>query len=102
APTTPALHPRSLPDALPILTKLSILKGILGSYLSRSSSSASSSRSNAVGTQTGSAAGERSSSGDRGTGPDWRAHTLRPDTSQVRSEEHTSELQSRFDLVCRH
>jgi len=65
------------------VTKLSILKGILGSYLSRSSSSASSSRSNAVGTQTGSAAGERSSSGDRETGPDWRAHSLRPDTSQI-------------------
>src|SRR5699024_12242011 len=27
--------------------------------------------------------------------------TYRPEPSRVRSEEHTSELQSRFDLVCR-
>src|SRR5207249_11338922 len=28
-------------------------------------------------------------------------HGLRPPGARIRSEEHTSELQSRFDLVCR-
>src|SRR5699024_12831001 len=35
------------------------------------------------------------------TGSGSRAHTVRPWRSDWRSEEHTSELQSRFDLVCR-
>src|SRR5437868_12279320 len=36
-------------------------------------------------------------SGRNHGGPPW----LRPERAQGRSEEHTSELQSRFDLVCR-
>src|SRR5207249_10402253 len=32
---------------------------------------------------------------------DRRAPDVRPNAFVVRSEEHTSELQSRFDLVCR-
>src|SRR5690606_41246198 len=35
---------------------------------------------------------------DRTTGPDWSAP---PDRTASRSEEHTSELQSRENLVCR-
>src|SRR5437868_12688624 len=31
----------------------------------------------------------------------WRTNRLKRHISQTRSEEHTSELQSRFDLVCR-
>src|SRR5438067_7213843 len=31
----------------------------------------------------------------------WRPLTISPSCATSRSEEHTSELQSRFDLVCR-
>src|SRR5438067_3246721 len=34
-------------------------------------------------------------------GPPYSAHRTRRRRGAVRSEEHTSELQSRFDLVCR-
>src|SRR5438067_7172258 len=33
--------------------------------------------------------------------PEWYANASRVDIVRNRSEEHTSELQSRFDLVCR-
>src|SRR5438067_6924661 len=33
--------------------------------------------------------------------PAWRCCVAAPRRSRCRSEEHTSELQSRFDLVCR-
>src|SRR5699024_12866444 len=41
--------------------------------------------------------------GDGGGGAGRQAHQAEPEqqVSQERSEEHTSELQSRFDLVCR-
>src|SRR5579885_3710202 len=47
---------------------------------------------------------------DPGTSPNWRLHKNAcpyyrerwfPEHDPTRSEEHTSELQSRFDLVCR-
>lgn len=63
------------------LTKLSILKGILGTYLSQSSSSASASRSGAPGVHTASSATATDDAGGSDAGPDWRAHSLRPDTS---------------------
>src|SRR5689334_23514546 len=31
----------------------------------------------------------------------WRVHAARPPSASDRSEEHTSELQSQFHLVCR-
>src|SRR5699024_11329605 len=31
----------------------------------------------------------------------WRRHSILVHPAEIRSEEHTSELQSRFDLVCR-
>src|SRR5699024_12283568 len=39
---------------------------------------------------------------DKKTPPEWELFDNRPFHIQRRSEEHTSELQSRFDLVCRH
>src|SRR5437868_12709665 len=37
----------------------------------------------------------------RARGPDRDGHDREPGLGLLRSEEHTSELQSRFDLVCR-
>lgn len=63
------------------LTKLSILKGILGAYLSQSNSSASASRSGAGATHTATSATGDSDGSD--ASPDWRAHSLHPDTSHL-------------------
>src|SRR5438067_4860453 len=51
--------------------------------------------------------GQRATSGGQGSGvaetnePDPTLAPVRPVAKRPRSEEHTSELQSRFDLVCR-
>src|SRR5699024_12454457 len=45
---------------------------------------------------------QASASGTESTGSQsHRTATVAPTTLDLRSEEHTSELQSRFDLVCR-
>src|SRR5207249_11634556 len=78
APATPEIYTLSLHDALPILVlrQLQLVVAAVG--------------------QVGQEAG-----GELG---DFGAHArvqLAPQVGERRSEEHTSELQSRFDLVCR-
>src|SRR5437868_12973692 len=80
APSTTVLYTLSLHDALPIFSHWSWAM-----------------RSAALGTGD-TAAGQQQGS--------WRTCALSPESRRVylrapRSEEHTSELQSRFDLVCR-
>src|SRR5699024_12060951 len=90
-PPTPALYTLSLHDALPILAVLNSGRG------SRPGLSNSAMMSVTVGIPKVSSA---KSAGRRVF--KTRVFPMSSETlSPVRSEEHTSELQSRFDLVCR-
>src|SRR5699024_12690689 len=82
-PPTPALHPLSLHDALPIYTKLErgSIRGASPEVL------------DALARALRLDEAERAHLFDL-------AHAA-PGPVRPRSEEHTSELQSRFDLVCR-
>ncbi len=65
------------------LTKLSILKGVLGAYLSSSSSKSSAFRSGSTGVSSVPSAMSGGVLTDSDAGPDWSAYLLRPDTSQI-------------------
>src|SRR5207249_10337207 len=87
APSTPALYTLSLHDALPICSlrprRIETVSSTLGSA-----------------TYTG--WNRRSSAGSFSMRFRYSRRTRRWNVgSNLRSEEHTSELQSRFDLVCR-
>src|SRR5207249_11427688 len=89
-PSTPAIYPLSLHDALPIYCR--------SPWRPRSTRS--------PGSWTrwrGTSRAIRPSNGRReaGKGKRERNPEARDARQQARSEEHTSELQSRFDLVCR-
>src|SRR5207249_9803186 len=78
SPATTQLYTLSLHDALPISASIQPIMSLLNSWI----------------TSPGWAAARRIR---RRSGSDISG----PQISSVRSEEHTSELQSRFDLVCR-
>ena len=65
------------------LTKLSVLKGILRTYLSSSSSTSSAFRSGATGASSATSAGSGGGLTGSNAGPDWGAYSLRPETSQI-------------------
>src|SRR5207249_10324512 len=98
-PPPPALYPLSLHDALPICLHR-------GGSPRRAERSTRLTRPTPSSTRAPRAPATRASSSSR----TWRAFGVsapgatacaRRSTSTKRSEEHTSELQSRFDLVCR-
>src|SRR5699024_11818419 len=92
-PSPPGLYPLSLHDALPISTTTSISaaspQGRAGACCCRVRSAASSPVTGSTGSRSAHCSARRGSS------------SCPAATSRRRSEEHTSELQSRFDLVCR-
>src|SRR5207248_10403335 len=98
ATARPALHTLSLHDALPIQsdgsargdTSTQVMTGVLGAIVG-----ASPKRSLVIGLGTGSSAGWL------GAIPSMERVDVVELEPLIRSEEHTSELQSPYDLVCR-
>src|SRR5699024_12427032 len=89
-PSPPATHTLSLHDALPISSISTISRACLWQKSTRTSERSDSAR-NAI-------------CGSIPVMPCWKnltAAIASAGDSRLRSEEHTSELQSRFDLVCR-
>src|SRR5207249_12304147 len=92
APATPATHTLSLHDALPIC--ISRTNGAIFTKFGRAPATLTIRM-----TLSFSARAELLPTGDRLLR--WALTLMSQSPIQVRSEEHTSELQSRFDLVCR-
>src|SRR2546422_2743902 len=87
----PEIYPLPLPDALPISP------GVLPRVSPRSASGGSAARSGPAAAATRESARRAADALRLGQGGGGRSGERRP----VRSEEHTSELQSRLHLVCR-
>src|SRR5207249_11241135 len=98
APAAPRLYPLSLPDALPILTGAEpTCSAVTDETAPVSSRRCAVPYPIATTSSSWVAWGVNAKS----SAASWSGSTVTGFVTAVRSEEHTSELQSRFDLVCR-